>query len=128
MRFYLASSQKVSDMLTRFHVTETLPANPPPPFLTPGILSAQPGIVGPCEGPLNSVKLDSSHFASCTWQKKKCPPCVFSFCDDPFWSSWEHTTFQPQSTPSPFVNPGIVGVPVMPITLLPLGCNEKIVS
>lgn len=58
-------------------------ASPFPPFLKPGILPAQPGIVGPREGPVNSVKLDSSHFASCTWQKKKCPPCGFSFCDGP---------------------------------------------
>lgn len=42
-----------------------------------------PGIVGPREAPVNSVKLDSSHFTSCTWQKKKCPPCGFSFCDGP---------------------------------------------
>lgn len=95
---YLAHIQEVSEIQTRFHVTNTLPATHPPVFKL-GILSAQPGIEGPRESPMNSVKLDSSHFASCTWQKKKCPPCGFSFCDGPFQSSWEHTTFQPQSFP-----------------------------
>ena len=49
-----------------------------PPFLKPGFLPALPGIVG-C---VNSVKLHSSHFTSCTWQKKGLP-CGFSFCDGP---------------------------------------------
>lgn len=48
-----------------------------PPALKPAILPAQPGIVGPREASVNSVKLDRSHFASCTRKKKKCPPCGF---------------------------------------------------
>lgn len=74
---YLAHRLEVSQIWTRFHMTETIPALWA--FLKLVFLSARPGIVGPTEGSVNSVKLDSSHFASCTQKKKSAHRVGFPF-------------------------------------------------
>lgn len=77
---YLAYSQEVSEIWTRFHVTETLPAAFPP-FLSPAFCLPSQVLSGPVKALWIVSNLIVLILLPVHGQKKNGPPCGFSFCD-----------------------------------------------